>query len=127
MSSADYVRALDYLERFQDEVASYLATMPNPTTTAEEQMLNLVEEVGELARALLKRKQGIRGTREEWDTEVHKEIGDVFISLLAVAHHEGLEALRCAADRWWDVKQRNWTTDPIGHGLPEDTETPADG
>lgn len=81
--------------------------------------LGLTEEVGELCRAVLKRAQGIRGTREGWSAEVHKEIGDCVIKLMDIAAYEGVDLIEVVARRWADVSQRDWVTNPNGHGLPE--------
>jgi NTP pyrophosphatase (non-canonical NTP hydrolase) len=112
--------ASSYLGLLQIQIAAYLQSMPTPTTSAEEQILNLVEEVGELSRALLKRKQGIRGTREQWDSEVKKEIGDVFCSLIAVANFEDLDFFDTVNERAQVVLKRRWDLDATGHGLPEE-------
>jgi NTP pyrophosphatase (non-canonical NTP hydrolase) len=109
----------EYLRALQHETRVYLDSMPNPTNTIEEQLLNLFEEVGELARAVLKRKQGIRGTRGEWDAEVRKEIGDVFGSLVACATVEGLDFYETVEERMVEVLARRWDKDIMGHGLPE--------
>jgi NTP pyrophosphatase (non-canonical NTP hydrolase) len=83
--------------------------------------LGLAEEVGELCRAVLKRAQGIRGTREEWNEEIRKELGDCVIKLLDIAAYEGFDLVEVAAARWESVSKRNWVADSNGHGLPEAT------
>lgn len=80
--------------------------------------LGLAEEVGELCRAVLKRAQGIRGTREEWNEEIRKELGDCVIKLLDIAAYEGVDLVQVTAARWDSVSKRNWVADPTGHGLP---------
>lgn len=81
--------------------------------------LGLAEEVGELCRAVLKREQGIRGSREEWNAEIRKELGDCLIRLLDIAAYEGLWLDTVVDARWADLRQRGWVKDRIGHGLPE--------
>lgn len=81
--------------------------------------LGLVEEVGELSRAIVKREQGIRGSYEEWTEEMRKELGDVFIKLNDVAEAAGFDLATCATLRWMDVRERNWVANPQGHGLPD--------
>lgn len=66
------------------------------------QALNVVEEAGEVARAVLKRAQGIRGTHEHWSAELQKEVGDVVISLMCLAAIEGFD-LGEAVDKRWDA------------------------
>jgi len=66
------------------------------------QALNIAEEAGEIARAILKRAQGIRCTREMWDAEVQKEAGDLVISLMCLAAIDGFD-LSEAVDKRWDA------------------------
>lgn len=77
------------------------------------------EEVGELCRAALKRKQRIRGTEEEWTAEIQKEVGDIFIKLCHMAAVEGFDLHDAIVARWREVRQRDWVVDPIGHGMGE--------
>lgn len=80
--------------------------------------LGLVEEVGEVMRAVVKRRQGIREEwREEWREEIRKEIGDVSIRLVDVARCESINLANAIDDRWDTIQRRNWKTDPQGHGI----------
>ena len=81
--------------------------------------LGLVEEVGELCRAIIKREQGIRGTYDEWTAEIRKELGDIVIKLLDVAECASFDLITVAAIRWESVSQRDWIAAPKGHGLPD--------
>ena len=78
------------------------------------------EEAGEVSRAVLKRKTGHRGTYEEWTAELRKEIGDVIIGLAYLASIEGFDLEQAIQDRWAVIQQRDWNSDPIGHGMPEE-------
>lgn len=80
-------------------------------------VVGLVEEVGELSRAVVKRSQGIRGTREEWDVELRKEAADVFIKLCDVASFYGFDLHDAVAERWTVVSARDWKANPQGHGI----------
>jgi NTP pyrophosphatase (non-canonical NTP hydrolase) len=82
----------------------------------------LTEEVGELARCMVKMEQGIRGTREEWVAEARKETGDVLIKLMDVADYFGFSVLEAFAERWETIRRRDWTTDKVGHGIPKEDE-----
>jgi len=77
----------------------------------------LVEEVGEVMRAAVKRSQGIRGTREEWDAELRKEAADVFIKLCDVAQFYKFDLASAIEDRWSEVSRRDWLANPQGHGI----------
>jgi NTP pyrophosphatase (non-canonical NTP hydrolase) len=78
------------------------------------------EECGEVLRGAVKREQGIRGTREEWNGVIQAEMGDVVIKLASVAAQEGWNLANIVAERWADVSQRDWTVNKVGHGLPEE-------
>jgi NTP pyrophosphatase (non-canonical NTP hydrolase) len=112
--------SLDGMNAFQDEVWEWRQRQPwkdeKPTATA----LGLAEETGEVCRAVLKHEQGIRGTSDEWEAEVAKELGDVFIKLCDVAGSFGLSLQRCIEERWNVVSQRNFTKDKVGHGIADD-------
>lgn len=90
-----------------------------PTDTPETVVLGLTEESGEVARASLKRFQGIRGTTAEWDAEIAKECADVFIKLCHVAMAYKFDLGAAIDARWFDVRERDWTSNKQGHGLPE--------
>jgi NTP pyrophosphatase (non-canonical NTP hydrolase) len=77
----------------------------------------LAEEVGEVMRAAVKRSQGIRGTREEWDAELRKESADVFIKLCDVASFYGFDLADAVVERWTKVSARDWRANPQGHGI----------
>lgn len=77
----------------------------------------LGEEVGEVLRAAVKRSQGIRGTREEWDAELRKECADVLIKLCDVAAFYGFELADAVTERWSVVSARDWKANPQGHGI----------
>lgn len=56
----------------------------------ESQMTSVIEEMGELARAILKRYQGVRATTD-WDAEIDLEIGDVAVTLFALGRRLGVD------------------------------------
>jgi NTP pyrophosphatase (non-canonical NTP hydrolase) len=89
-----------------------------PDDTPETVVLGLTEESGKLALIALKRYQGIRGTTAEWDAEIEKECGDVFLKLCHVAVIYGFDLRTAILARWSDISQRDWVTDRVGHGLP---------
>jgi len=89
-----------------------------PQDTRISATLGLAEETGELARAALKQWQGLRGTAEEWDAEAAKEIGDVFIKLVHIAHLFEFDLSMVIHARWEQISQRDWTVNKTWHGLP---------
>ena len=80
-------------------------------------VVGMVEEVGELCRAVVKMEQGIRGSRNEWFAEIRKESGDVFIKLCDVARFYGFDLADAIHERWAKVGKRDWKADPLGHGI----------
>ena len=56
--------------------------------------LGVVEEVGELVHAYLKRKQGIRGTYNDHTAAMFDAIGDAIIYLCDAAHRAGFDLSR---------------------------------
>jgi NTP pyrophosphatase (non-canonical NTP hydrolase) len=109
------------INEFQDEVHEWRQKQPwadePPTATC----LGLAEEVGEVCRAVLKREQKIRGTDEEWEAEIAKELGDVFVKLADVANVYGLSLESCIMERWAVVSERNFTRDRVGHGIDKES------
>jgi NTP pyrophosphatase (non-canonical NTP hydrolase) len=77
----------------------------------------LVEEVGEMFRAVTKRAQGIRGTREEWTEEIHGEIGDIFVKLCDVVDWEGMDLQKILETSIDKLNKRNWVDNRQGHGI----------
>ena len=81
--------------------------------------LGMVEEVGEIAHAILKHAQGIRGTREQHEADVIDGIADLIVFTLDFAARNGIDAERALTDVWAKVKQRNWTTAPLNGQVTE--------
>ena len=88
-----------------------------PGSTLPLAALVLSEETGEVSRAVTKMIQGIRGTKEEWEVELKKELGDVIIAALSLANHAGLNIEDVILSRWSDISSRDWTSDKIGQGI----------
>lgn len=82
----------------------------------------LAEEASEVLRAGIKLHQKIRGTEEQWITEIRKEVGDVFIKLIDVADWYGFDLFDAIRARWEVIKTRDWNTDPKGHGITPDAD-----
>lgn len=67
---------------------------------ATDPALGLIEEVGELAHAILKRSQGIRGTAEEHTAAIIDAIGDCAIYLCDYATRRGIVLPDVAWPEW---------------------------
>jgi NTP pyrophosphatase (non-canonical NTP hydrolase) len=65
-----------------------------------------VEEVGELARAVIKGRQGVRGGSARWEAEKATEAADVLISLIAFCNQNDIDLAHAATERWKKVGAR---------------------
>lgn len=80
--------------------------------TWEDPFMGLVEEVGELSRALLKQRQGIRGTREEHEAAAKDAVGDIVTYLADLCARRGWDLPEIVRDTWEAVRQRDWKAHP---------------
>jgi NTP pyrophosphatase (non-canonical NTP hydrolase) len=98
------------LRRLQHEVEEW--TQHNfPEETADDVLLGALEELGELAHAHLKVKQGIRNN-ENHEAKAKDAIGDVLICLSAFCSQKGYNLQDCVWDAWHKVKKRDWKNNP---------------
>lgn len=74
--------------------------------TVQSEALALFEEGGEVARAILKRDEGTRGTPEGWTKGLRKEIGQTFLVLLNIAHLEGIDVETLIRHAWADLIEK---------------------
>lgn len=74
-----------------------------PTMTAESEALALAEEAGEVCRAVVKRRHGVRGSSDAWTRALQREIAQVVVVAARLAALEGFslaEALADECERW---------------------------
>ena len=93
------------IRELQAEVGEWLEAnfdKPNIYLSA----LVLVEEVGELARALAKGADDIRGGSDFWEEQRRKEAGDVGISLMAFCYRAGIDFEDALTEGWKIVSAR---------------------
>jgi NTP pyrophosphatase (non-canonical NTP hydrolase) len=74
--------------------------------------LGVAEESGELAHAVLKREQGIRGTAEKHDDDAKDAIGDISIYLMHFCCKAGWDFESIVRETAENVLKRDWVTDP---------------
>lgn len=74
--------------------------------------LGVAEESGELAHAVLKRDQGIRGTAKKHDADAKDAIGDIVIYLMDFCHRAGWDFESIVREIADEVLKRDWTKDP---------------
>lgn len=83
-----------------------------PNDREEDSLLGVIEEMGELAHHMLKRRQGIRGAGVDHEAEIRDACADLVIFLLGVASHEGFILMDAINEAWDVVKQRDWIKYP---------------
>ena len=74
----------------------------------DDPLLGLTEELGELAHAHLKLKQGIRGKPAEHIAAKQDAVGDIMIYLADYCERNGLDLEACVVDAWAIVSKRDW-------------------
>lgn len=79
---------------------------------AVRETLGVCEEAGELAHAVLKMDQGIRGDTEKHMLDAEDAIGDIVIYLTGVCDELQLHLHACVAEAWDRVQQRDWIKNP---------------
>jgi NTP pyrophosphatase (non-canonical NTP hydrolase) len=96
------------------------------TASIELQALGVCEEAGELAHAVLKYKQGIRGyDLKKTQAEVADAIGDIFIYACGVADKLDINVVNSIVAAWHHVRERNITQGSDAGSTP--TIVPVDG
>lgn len=99
------------LTQLQNEQAAW-AKRNFGVVTVDSQLLGVMEEVGELAHAVLKAEQGIRGSREQHMEDAADAIGDITIYLAGVASCLGIDMEQAVTATWANVSQRDWRKHP---------------
>lgn len=79
-------------------------------------ILGMVEELGELAHAVLKSFQGIRGNRSEHEAAQRDAYGDIRVYMLDFANRKGWLDSAVLAEVWSEVRRRNWVENPSDGG-----------
>lgn len=96
------------LPRLQDEAHAWRQKNFPTTYTPMHQVLGVCEESGELAHAILKLEQGIRGSAEEHLKAAKDACGDIIIFLTGVASAMDFSLQEAVDDAWTEVKYRDW-------------------
>ena len=98
---------LDRLQELMHEWRQY--NFPN--ADADQQLLGVFEECGELSHARLKTIQGIRKNENLVDLEIDA-IGDIMVYLAGYCSYRGLSLGFCLERAWSEVKNRDWIKYP---------------
>lgn len=80
-----------------------------PHADADQQLLGVVEELGELAHANLKQKQGIREKTVEDEKDA---IGDLMIYMQGYCAYRGWDIVQIFETTAKSVMERNWNENP---------------
>lgn len=75
--------------------------------------MGMSEELGELAHALLKRAQKIRGTHAAHTSAAQDAIGDILVYILAMCEFQGWDASAILSETWSRVARRDWKRFPV--------------
>ena len=100
-----------HISTFQREVLEWVLknfNVDDPT----DPLLGVVEEVGELAHAILKQKQGIRGTFEEHEAAAKDAVGDICVYLADLCGRRGWDLEDIMVETLNHIKQRDWKARP---------------
>lgn len=79
-----------------------------PPTTG---FMGMVEEIGELAHAMLKSQQKIR-MNENHSAKIIDAVGDIFVYMMGFCNASDLDLETVIMNVWSKVKLRNWKINP---------------
>lgn len=71
-------------------------------------ILGIMEELGELSHAMLKKKQGIRGSEEEHIAAAKDAIGDMLVYMLDFCTGMKWDMMQILDETWTEVEKRDW-------------------
>jgi NTP pyrophosphatase (non-canonical NTP hydrolase) len=97
------------LRRLQVENASWARRNFGPDLPWQDPFFGVVEEVGELSHALLKQRQGIRGSHQEHEDEAQDAVDDIVVYLADLCNRRGWVLQRIVTATWKHVSERDWT------------------
>lgn len=96
----------NWIAQLQDEVREW-AKYNFPNAEPWEPLVGLMEEVGELSHAHLKKHQKIR-INENHDAAKIDAVGDIVIYLADYCWRNGISLPAAVSKVWTEVKQRDW-------------------
>jgi NTP pyrophosphatase (non-canonical NTP hydrolase) len=111
------------LDRIQNEARTWREAN-FPKYTAFDQMMGMVEEMGELAHALLKFEQKIReyatdpdkppisAIKNKFETDARDAVGDWIIFCLGLCDRYGWNLQDIIEETWEKVRLRDWVANP---------------
>ena len=100
--------------KLQDQNALWVACNFGPHP-AWHSLLGIVEEVGELSHAYLKREQRIR-TNQNHNEAIRDAVADIVIYLADFCTTEGIDLGDQVDSTWREVRKRDWKRDAANGG-----------
>lgn len=102
---------MDYksLSEIQSETAVWAKRNFGISFTSTNNLLGIVEEVGELCHVVLKRNQMIRGVSQDDEEDA---IGDILIFLLNYCNCRNIDITKVLNETWARVSKRDWKANP---------------
>jgi len=83
-----------------------------PGSGWEDQLIGMMEELGELSHALLKQKQKIRGEEEKHEADAKDAVGDLLIYLMGLCSVRDWDVEEILNDTVDQVLGRDWQANP---------------
>lgn len=80
-----------------------------PMAEKHQPLLGMLEELGELSHAHLKKEQGIRGDAEKHIADQKDALGDILIFMLHYCNLHEFDLQTILDETWTKVKERDWT------------------
>jgi NTP pyrophosphatase (non-canonical NTP hydrolase) len=100
---------IDDLTKIQSDAFKWYQYNFGPTQQ-HQCIYGMMEELGELAHAILKQEQGIRAVNAD---DVKDAIGDLMIFTMQLCNHLNLNLYNVIYETWQKVRQRDWKKFPI--------------
>lgn len=82
---------------------------PDSANDVFHSLAGMTEELGELAHAILKNSQGIRGDHKKHMSDAADAVGDIFIYCAGLCNKLNLDMQECIETAWTEVGSRDWT------------------
>jgi NTP pyrophosphatase (non-canonical NTP hydrolase) len=110
----ELIRAsINAIQKQQSDWSNYnFPLRPGHSRDVDDPLLGMMEEMGELSHAILKKKQGIRGTPEQHEAAAKDAVADLFVFMLDLATRRGWTLGDVIVDTWADVRTRDWIKFP---------------
>lgn len=100
------------IAEMQDELKEW-TDINFPEAVWEDAFMGVTEEVGELAHALLKQKQNIRGDKWELEDAAKDAVADTIIYLFHLCTLRGWDLESILIETIGQITDRNWNDNPL--------------